>query len=146
MPCALPTRRTSSSAVTASRSATVCTPARRSRSAVAGPTPGITLTLIGRSRSRSVPGGTTTRPSGLSRSEAILAMNFEEPRPTDAVSPPVASATRARRSWANAVTVSTSRSGSPATARSTKASSSESGSTSGEAPRRMPITMPLASR
>ena len=56
-------------------------PTRRSRSAVAGPTPGITVTCIGRSRSCSVPGTTTTRPSGLSRSEATLAMNFEVPRP-----------------------------------------------------------------
>ena len=54
-------------------------PARRSRSVVAGPTPGMTDTCIGRSRSVSVPGGTTTRPSGLSRSLATLAMNFEVP-------------------------------------------------------------------
>ena len=88
-PCARPTSRTSSSRLTVSRSATVWMPARRSRSAVAGPTPGITVTCIGRSRSCSVPGGTTTSPSGFSRSLATLAMNFEVPMPTDAVSPPV---------------------------------------------------------
>ena len=71
----------SSSSLTASRSATVWMPARRSRSVVAGPTPGITETCIGRSRSISVPGGTTTRPSGLSRSLATLAMNFDVPTP-----------------------------------------------------------------
>ncbi len=82
MPCALPTSRTSSSRLTDSRSATVWIPTRRSRSAVAGPTPGMTVTCIGRSSSCSVPGGTTTRPSGLSRSLATLAMNFEVPIPT----------------------------------------------------------------
>ena len=88
-PC--PISRTSSSRLTRSSSATVWMPARRSRSAVAGPTPGMTVTCIGRSRSCSVPGATTTRPSGLSRSLATLAMNLELPMPTDAVSPPVAS-------------------------------------------------------
>ena len=42
-----------------------------------------------------MPGATTTSPSGLSRSLATLAMNLDVPTPTDAVSPPVASATRA---------------------------------------------------
>ncbi len=82
----------------------VCTPDRRSRSAVAGPTPGMTVTLIGRRRSCSVPGGTTTSPSGLSRSLATLAMNFEVPMPTLAVRPPDTSCTRWRSSSANAVT------------------------------------------
>ena len=85
---------------------------------------------------RSVPGGTTTRPSGLSRSLATLAMNLEVPTPTEAVSPPVTSCTRARRSSANAVTVADLEVGQVgAAARSTNASSSESGSTSGEAAR-----------
>ena len=79
-------------------------PARRSRSAVAGPTPGITVTCIGRSRSSSVPAATTTSPSGLSRSEATLATNFEDATPTDAVSPPVTSVTRARTCSASART------------------------------------------
>ena len=36
---------------------------------VAGPTPGIARTDIGASRAASSPGGTTTDPSGLTRSE-----------------------------------------------------------------------------
>jgi hypothetical protein len=106
----------------------------------------MTVTLMGRSSSRSVPGATTTRPSGLSRSLATLAMNFEVPTPTLAVSPDVASCTRARRSSANAVTVATSRSGSPAVSRSTNASSRLSGSIRGLAARSSPITIALASR
>ena len=76
------------------------TPSRRSRSAVAGPTPGMTVTCIGRSRSCSMPGATTTRPSGLSRSLAILAISFEEPMPTEPVTPPVTSSTRSLSSRA----------------------------------------------
>ena len=132
--------------LTDSRSATVWMPARRSRSAVAGPTPGMTVTCIGRSSSTSVPGGTTTSPSGLSRSLATLAMNFEVPIPTDAVSPPVTSTIRSRSSSANAVTSATSRPGSSARSRSTNASSSESGSTSGDTDRSSSITRRLASR
>ena len=93
-----------------------------------------------------MPGATTTSPSGLSRSLATLATNFELATPTDAVSPPVTSCTRSRRSSANAVTVATSRSGRSARARSTKASSSESGSTSGEQERSSPITAALVER
>ena len=107
MPCACPTSRTSSSAETCSRSATVCTPTRRSRSAVAGPTPGITPTFIGRSRSRSVPGGTTTRPSGLSRSLAILATSLEVATPTEPQRPPVTSRTSSLSCSATAVTPAT---------------------------------------
>ena len=121
-------------------------PARRSRSVVAGPTPGITVTFIGRSSSRSVPGGTTVSPFGLSSSLAILAMNFEVPMPTLPVNPPVTSTTCARSASPYATTVGTSRSGSPAWARSTKASSRESGSTSGEAARSTAITWPEVSR
>ena len=93
-----------------------------------------------------MPGGTTTRPSGLSRSLATLAMNFEVPIPTDAVSPPVASATCSRSRSASAVTVGISRSGRPAAARSTKASSSDNGSTSGEVSRSTAITSSLLAR
>ena len=60
----------------------------------------MTVTFIGRSRSSSVPGATTTRPSGLSRSLAILATSFDEPMPTDAVSPPVTSCRVAQSSAA----------------------------------------------
>ena len=121
-------------------------PARRRRSVVAGPTPGMTETCIGRSRSISVPGGTTTSPSGLSRSLATFAMNFDVPTPTDAVSPPVTSVTCSRSRSATAVTVEISRSSSCAAARSTKASSSDSGSTSGEVSRSTAITCSLAVR
>ena len=121
-------------------------PARRSRSAVAGPTPGITVTCMGRSSSTSVPGATTTSPSGLSSSLATLAMNFEDPTPTEAVSPPVTSWIAARSSSATRVTVATPRSGRSARARSTNASSRDSGSTSGESSRSRSITRSLASR
>ena len=90
-PCARPSSRTSSSRLTASRSATVWIPARRSRSAVAGPTPGMTRHVHRAQQVQLGAGGTTTRPSGLSRSLATLAMNLEVPTPTEAVSPPVAS-------------------------------------------------------
>ena len=93
-----------------------------------------------------MPGGTTTSPSGLSSSLATLAMNFEVPTPTDAVRPPVTSATCARSRSAKAVTVAISRSSSCAAARSTKASSSDSGSTSGEVSRSTAITCSLAVR
>ena len=99
-----------------------------------------------------MPGGTTTSPSGLSRSLATFAMNFEVPIPTEAVSPPVTSVTRDRSSSAKAVTAGSDRSASPgcrsgsAAARSTNASSSESGSTSGETERSSRITWSLAAR
>ena len=105
------------------------------------------VTFIGRSRSRSVPGGTTVRPSGLSSSLATLAMNFDVPMPTVPVSPPVTSRTRcAQLARRTAVTVATSRSGRPAAARSTNASSSDSGSTRGEAARSTSMTRALVSR
>ncbi len=93
-----------------------------------------------------MPGATTVRPSGFSSSLATLAMNFELPMPTDAVSPPVTSVTRRRSSSANALTVATSWSGRSERARSTKASSRDSGSTSGETSARRVITAWLASR
>ena len=127
--------------------ATVCTPTRRSRSAVAGPTPGMTPTLIGRSRSCSVPGGTTTRPSGLSRSLAILATSLEEAMPTEPQSPPVTSRTSSLSRRATAVTPATDDVGATsAAARSTNASSSESGSTSGDSSRSSAITAPAGRR
>ena len=55
-----------------------------------------------RSRSTSVPAGTTTAPSGLSSSLAIFATSFDVAMPTDAVSPPVTSWTRRFSSWAMA--------------------------------------------
>ena len=121
-------------------------PARRSRSAVTGPTPGITVTFIGRSSSSSAPGATTVIPSGLSSSLATLARNFDDAMPTVAVSPPVTSWTRRRSCSPASVTVASSRSGRSAAARSTKASSSERGSTSGDRSRSTCMTRVLVSR
>ena len=45
-----------------------------------------------------MPGSTIRLPSGLASSLAILAMNFEVPTPTEAVSPSVASVIAARSS------------------------------------------------
>ena len=64
---------------------------RRSRSAVAGPTPGIDVAGMGWSRAVSVVGGTTTRPSGFPSSLAILATSLEVPAPIEADRPPVTS-------------------------------------------------------
>ena len=124
----------------------MCMPARRSRSVVAGPTPGITVTCIGRSRSISVPGGTTTSPSGLSRSLATLAMNFDVPTPDrrgqpagdlgDLLALPLGDGRHGRDLEVVQL----------AAARSTKASSSDSGSTSGEVSRSTAITCSLAVR
>ena len=111
-----------------------------SRCAVAGPTPGITVTCIGARNSASVPAGTTTTPSGLSRSLAIFAISLDVPAPTDAVRPPLAFWIAAFRSSAMACTSSTVSSLSPAADRSTNASSSDSGSTSGDSARICAIT------
>jgi len=125
----------------------VLPPIRRSLSRVTGPTPGITPTDSGRSSATSVPGSTMQTPSGLSSSLATLAMNLELPTPTEAVSPPVTSATsvlsRVTRSRSPAGDRST---GSGATSRSTNASSSDSGSTRGDSARSVAITCRLASR
>jgi len=75
-----------------------------------------------------VPGSITTRPSGFSASEAILAISFEDPAPTDAVSP-VASVMRALRPMAMS---STSGVASMRAATSMKASSMLTGSTIGD--------------
>ncbi len=83
-----------------------------------------------------MPGATTTRPSGLSRSLATLAMNFEVPMPDRRGQPaghlvhPRRAAPRRTRS----PSAPRGRAGRPR-ARSTNASSSESGSTSGETSR-----------
>jgi hypothetical protein len=124
----------------------VVTPTRRSRSAVAGPTPGITLTDSGASSSSSVPGSTTTSPSGLRRSLAIFAISFDVPIPTDPVSPPVTSRTRSFSSSATAVTAAVPVAARSPAARSTNASSSESGSTSGDIFRSSAITCSLVRR
>ena len=108
----------------------------------------MTPTGIGPIRSTSVPGSMTQRPSGFSSSLAILARNFDEATPTDAVSPPVSlvhvvlqplhPGSQGVRCQVDRVRV--------AARRSTNASSSDSGSTSGDSARSRPITWPLASR
>ena len=119
-------------------------PTRRSRSAVAGPTPGMTVACIGPSTSASVPGTTTNTPSGLLISLAILAISFDEATPTDAVSPWVRSAMSARIRSTDSLTRSGSNAGEAA--RSTKASSRESGSTSSDSSRSRSMTSRLAAR
>ena len=143
-PADAPSRRTSSSSLGVRSSSTVLMPTRRSRSAVAGPTPGIAVACIGPSTSASVPGTTTNTPSGLLISLAILAISFDEATPTDAVSPWVRSVMSARIR----ATTSSTRPGSNVgeAARSTKASSSESGSTSSVSSRRRSMTRRLAAR
>ncbi len=77
------------------------TPSLASRSIVAGPTPGIARAGSPAMVATSVPGSTSRTPSGLASSLATFAMNFELPSPTDAVRPPVAAVSRARRSSAS---------------------------------------------
>ena len=62
------------------------TPYSRSASAVFSPTPHSREIGSGARNVASWPGGTTTRPSGLRRSDAILATSFVVATPTDAVS------------------------------------------------------------
>src|SRR5437660_134284 len=70
-----------------SRAPTVRNPIARSLSSVFGPSPGITLIGSGARKSASVPGGTSTRPSGLRVPLATLATSFDVAAPTDAVKP-----------------------------------------------------------
>ena len=61
-------------------------PSLASASSSFGPTPHSRRTGSGARNAASVPGGTTTRPSGLRMSEATLATSFEVATPTEAVS------------------------------------------------------------
>src|SRR2546430_1803947 len=70
----------------AASSPTARTPIARRRSSVFGPRPGITPIGSGARKSASVPGGTSTRPSGLRVPLATLATSFEVAAPTVAVS------------------------------------------------------------
>ncbi len=65
----------------------MATPSFASASSIFGPTPQSRRTGSGARKAASVPGGTTTRPSGFCMSEAILATSFEVATPTEAVSP-----------------------------------------------------------
>ena len=95
----------------------------------------MTRTGIGPMRSASVPAATTTSPSGLSRSLAILATSLDDAMPTDAVSPPVTSWMRSLSPWPSVDSESGSVPGRSPAARSTNASSTLSGSTSGDSER-----------
>ena len=63
------------------------TPKSRSASAVLPPTPHSLEIGSGARNAASSPGGTTTSPSGLRSSDAILATSFVDATPTDAVRP-----------------------------------------------------------
>ena len=93
-----------------------------------GPTPKIFDTGSGSSTARTSSGWITRKPSGLSRSEASFARNFElGATPTEATSPV---SRRMSRLIARPISIASPNSRSqPATSRN--ASSSESGSTSG---------------
>ena len=87
--CAAPASPSSASSVpapAAARLPMVANPASRSRSAVFGPTPHIRSTGNG-ARNAATSSGTTTRPSGLSRSLAIFAANLHGATPAEAARP-----------------------------------------------------------
>ncbi len=101
--------------------------------AVALPTPHSRVIGSGARNSASPPSSTTTRPSGLRRSEATLAMNLLAASPAEAVSPV---SPRMRRLISR--TASGAGPNSDAVpVRSTNASSTETGSTRGEKSPRM---------
>ena len=100
---------------------------------VFGPTPHSSEIASGARNAASSPGGTIVSPSGLSRSDAILAIDFVVPAPQEIVSP-VSSRTR------SLIQRPTSAGVAPDSTRcemSMNASSSESGSTSGETLRKI---------
>ncbi len=146
-PCALPSSRTSSASPASAVSATVPMPARRSVSAVAGPTPGIVRTGMGPSSSSSVPGSIRTSPSGLAASEAILASILDPASPTEPLSPVAAWMSRRSRSPTARICAGVAEGGSaPPASRSTNASSRLSGSTSGDSAPSSSITRSLTWR
>ena len=140
VPCAWPSRRTSSSAGSRSRSSTVRTPTRRSRSAVAGPTPGMTVDLHRAQQLLLGAGGDHDEPVGLVEVAGDLGDQLGRGDADRAGerrrSPSRTSALRSARR--RSVTPSTTRSARWTAARSTNASSSESGSTSGDSSRSAP--------
>ncbi len=108
---------------------------------VAGPTPQRRETGSGARNAASVPGSTTSTPSGLARSLASLARNLVEATPTDRHSP--LSASTRRRMVAAIAAGAPSMRRAPAT--SMNASSIDSCSTSGEIDARIAITSWLLS-
>ena len=95
----------------------------------------------GARNARSVPGGTTVRPRGFSRSEAILATVLLAPRPMEQVTPSSATLIWTRRQIATGL----SREKRPGVT-SKNASSMETCSTRGVSSPRIPITRELISR
>ena len=83
-PC-LPKRRTRRSSGRAARSPIVLTPYSRSTAADFSPTPHSRRISSGARNAASSPGSTTTRPSGLRRSDAILATSLVVATPTEIV-------------------------------------------------------------
>ena len=84
------------------RSAPVSMPSRRSRFAVAGPTPWMSSTASAATTAGAWSGVITCRPSGLARPDAVLARNFPNETPALAVSP-VSCWISARIAWATSV-------------------------------------------
>ena len=85
MPARAPRWRRSSSRDRRRTSPTVFRPRRSSRGAVLTPTPRSTDSGMGSRKSPTCSAGTTVSPSGLSASEASLAMSRFGPMPTEAV-------------------------------------------------------------
>ena len=119
---------------------TVSRPSAASWRALFGPTPHRRATGSGARKAAPPPGGTSSCPFGLARSEAIFATSFTSAIPAEAGSPS-SSAIRRRRMVAIAA-------GGPNSLRqavtSRKASSSDSGSTSGVTLSRISNTRALA--
>ncbi len=138
-PCC-PRRRTSVRRSIRWRSPIVVTPCSRNAAAVCGPTPHRREIGSGSRNAASPPGGTTTSPSGLRRSDAIFATSFVVETPTDAVS--------SSSSWIASLIRRAIVAPSPNRARlavtSRNASSMEIGSTSGVKRRRIAMTSRLA--
>ena len=137
-PC-WPRRRVRAARSMAARSPMVRTPKSARALAVWGPTPHSLDMASGARNAASSPGGTTTRPSGFRRSEAILATSFVRATPTDAVS--------RSSSWIVCLIRRAMVSPSPNSARdavtSRNASSIETGSTIGVNRRRIAMTSRL---
>ena len=99
-----------------------------SRSWVAGPTPKMNPTGLSASIARASSWSSAAKPRGLSRSEAILARNLLQDRPTETVMPMSRSTSRAKRASTFAGIMPWTR---WVPDRSRNASSIDSGSTSG---------------
>ena len=102
-PMVAPRMLADSASVNAASCPTVSTPSRCSLSSATGPIPHSRRTGNPSRSARSSSGRITRTPSGLASPEAILAICFPEPAPTEATSP-VCSRTRRRRCAQNSCT------------------------------------------